>query len=69
MPQSTIPLDRNSPLNLAVKKLSVHYVQVSIDPEAAESSVNYCISVTWLDVLPHEASYHWQIALQYLTSN
>lgn len=69
MPQSTIPLDQNSPLNLAVKKIPELYVQVSIDPEAAELSANYCASVTWLGVLPHTAPYHWQIARQYLSSN
>ena len=69
MLQSTFPLDQDSPLNLAVKKLSELYVQVSIDPDAVELSANYCVSVTWLGVLPHTAPYHWQIALQYLSSN
>jgi hypothetical protein len=50
-------------------KLSERHVQVSIDPEAAELSANYCVSVTWLGVLPHTAHCHWQIALQYLSSN
>jgi hypothetical protein len=69
MLQSIVPLDQDSPLNLAVKKASELYVQVSIDPEAAELSANYCVTVTWLGVLPHTAPYHWQIALQYLSSN
>ena len=69
MPQSTVPLDQDSPLNLAIKKLSEHYVRVSIDPEASELSANYCVSATWLGALPHREPYHWQIALQYLSSN